>query len=304
MAISRRKFLEGSAIAAAAAGLLPKLHASPLGLPIGSQTYPMRQRIKEGDFAGLCKDMAGIGIGIMELCSPGYGEFASLADGKQTRKIIEDNGLKCPSAHFELNELRNKQEEAIAWAKAVGMTQMGTASLGGRTQNGTASMDDVKRLADEYNKIGENAAKAGITQFLHDETFEMAKADGRLVYEILLELLDPKVVKMQFQMSAMKTVGDPVMYFNKYPGRFISIHLQGVDLNPHPLPPPPAAGTEQPAGRGRGGARAPQLPVGKDSVEWAKVFAAAKTGGVKNYFVELAWDLTVPSVAYLKTLNV
>ena len=31
---------------------------------------------------------------------------------------------------------------------------------------------------------------------------------------------------------------------------------------------------------------------------------AAKTGGLKNYFVELNWDPTVQSVAYLKILNV
>jgi len=80
------------------------------------------------------------------------------------------------------------------------------------------------------------------------------------------------------------------MYFNKYPGRFISMHLQGVDLKA----PEPARGQ-------RGG---PQLAVGKDTLDWAKIFAAAKTGGVKNYFVEQNWDLTVESVAYLKTLSV
>jgi sugar phosphate isomerase/epimerase len=287
-----------------------------MGVPIGSQTYPHRQRIRDGDLAGLCKDMADLGVGNLELCSPAYAEFASLTDGKQTRKIIEDHGLKCISAHFELSELRNKQDQAIAWAKDIGMTQMGTASLNGRTQQGVATMDVVKQAADEYNKIGENAAKAGITQFLHDENFEMAhvdQADGRLVYQVLFELLDPRYVKFQFQMSAMTTVGDPVMYFTKYPGRFISLHLQGVNLNPPPAAPPtpppaatPAAGAApgQGAGRGRGGGRGgPQLAVGKDSVDWAKVFAAAKTCGVKNYFVEQSWDLTVQSVAYLKTLN-
>jgi hypothetical protein len=44
--------------------------------------------------------------------------------------------------------------------------------------------------------------------------------------------------------------------------------------------------------------------VGKDSLDWSRIFAAAKTGGVKNYFIEQNWDLTVQSVAYLKTLNV
>jgi hypothetical protein len=46
------------------------------------------------------------------------------------------------------------------------------------------------------------------------------------------------------------------------------------------------------------------VAVGKDSLDWPKIFAAAKTGGVKNYFVEQNWDLTVQSVAYLRTLNV
>jgi sugar phosphate isomerase/epimerase len=294
-AISRRKFFQKSGITAARAGFLAvaakALHAAPLGIPIGSQTYPHRQRIKDGDFAGLCKDMAALGIGSVELCSPGYGEFAGLADAKQTRRILDDHGLQCPSAHFELNELRTRQGEMIAWAKELGMTQMGTATLSGPMRNGVAAMDDVKKAADEYNRIAEVAARAGIQQFLHDERFEMSKVDGRLTYQVLLELLDPKLVKMQFQMSAMRAVGDPVMYFNKYPGRFLSMHLQGVGSDA----PPPAPGAR--------GARGAGVAVGKDTVDWARVFAAAKTGGVKNYFVEQNWDLTVASVAYLKTLN-
>lgn len=283
--MSRRTFMKKSAAGAALARVAVELSANPLGLPIGSQTYPHRQRIKAGDLAGLCKDMADLGIQSIELCSPAYSDFAGIKDAKETRKIIEDHGLKCPSAHFPLNELRNKQEEAIAWAKEIGMTQMGTASLNGHVENGTTTMDIVKHAAEEYNKIGETATKAGLVQFLHDERFEMSKVDGRVTYEVLLELLDPKVVKMQFQMSAMRAVGDPVMYFTKYPGRFISAHLQGVDMNA----PAPGAGS---------------VAVGKDSLDWPKIFAAAKKNGLKNYFIEQNWDLTVQGVAFLKSLKV
>ena len=130
------------------------------------------------------------------------------------------------------------------------------------------------------------------------------EGDGRLTYAVLLELLDPKLVKMQFQMSAMRVVGDPVMYFNKYPGRFISMHLQGVDLNA-PMPATRGQGAPGAAGGGRGrGAGGGGVAVGKDSLEWPKIFAAAKTGGLKNYFVEQNWELTLQSVAYLKTLSV
>jgi sugar phosphate isomerase/epimerase len=292
--ISRREFLRQSAATSAAAAFLPiaarEMQMNPLGLPIGSQTWPHRQRIKDGDFAGLCRDMAALGIGSIELCSPGYPEFTGLADAKQTRKIIEDHGLTCPSAHVTMAELRNGQQQVIDWAKAIGMTQIGTATLNGQVENGVATMDVVKRAADEYNRISEASSKAALQQFLHDETFEMAKVDGRLVYEVLLELLDPKLVKMQFQMSAMRTVGDPVMYFSKHPGRFISMHLQGVDLNA-PMPTP-------------GGPRPPNVAVGQDSLDWPKIFAAAMAGGLKNYFLEQSWDLTVQGVAYLKTLKV
>ena len=293
-----------------AGGSLPsmvrELEANPLGLPIGSQVYPHRQRIRDGNFAGLLKDMKDLGIGNIELDSPGYPDSASLANGKQTRRIIDDHGLKCPSIHFTMNELRTKQEEVIAWTKDIGATQVSTATLGGKSQNGVTTLDEVKRAAVEYNKIAEVMAKAGLLQTLHDEVFEMSKLeDGRLTYQVLLELLDPKLVKMQFQISSMRVVGDPVMYFTKYPGRFVSMHLQGVDLNA-PMPAPRGGGGAPAAGAGRNGAggRGPGLAVGHDSLDWAKIFMAAKTGGLTNYFVEQSWDLTVQSVAYLKTLNV
>jgi sugar phosphate isomerase/epimerase len=44
--------------------------------------------------------------------------------------------------------------------------------------------------------------------------------------------------------------------------------------------------------------------VGKGSIDWKKTFTAAKTGGVKSYFVEQNMDMTKESVAFLKTLNV
>ena len=107
--VSRRDLLQ-AATGVIAAG---RLFGDPLGLPIGSQTYPHRQRIKDGDFAGLCKDLHDIGVRSIELCEPGYAEFASLSDGKATRKIIADHGLKCVSSHFTMKSLRTDQPKVI-----------------------------------------------------------------------------------------------------------------------------------------------------------------------------------------------
>jgi sugar phosphate isomerase/epimerase len=306
--ISRRQFLHRSAAGLVAAGTLASrprgLAASPLGFPIGGQVYPHRQRIQDGDFAGLLKDMKDLGIGNVELDSPGYAFAVSLADGKQTRRIIDDHGLKCPSVHFTMKELRTGLPAAIAWAKDVGAGQVSTASLGGRSTNGVTTLDEVKRAADEFNAIAAEVAKAGLLTTLHNETFEHSRIeDGRLTYHVLFDLLDPKTVFMQFQMSSVPITGDPVDLFTKYPNRFRSLHLQGVDSSVRRAEAAAPAGAAV-GGRQAGGGRGPQLAVGHDSLDWPKIFTAAKTGGITNYFVEQSWDLMVQSVAYLKTLNV
>ena len=290
-ALSRREFLKKTGTEAAVAGFLAagvaEIRANPLGLPIGSQTWPHRAMIKDGNFAGLLKMLADIGVQEVELCSPlGYTDFALLADGKQVRRIIADHGLKCESAHFSMKELRERQSESIAWARDAGITQVITASLGG---GNTPTMDDVKKAADEYNKIAAAAAKAGMQQGLHNEGFEVSMVGGERTYDVLFRLLDPKLVKFQFQMSTISQGFVAHEYFTKYPGRFFSMHVQDVDLNATP-------GSQ---GRGAG----VQVAVGKGSIDWVKTFAAAKTGGVKNYFVEQNMELTKASVAALKAMK-
>jgi sugar phosphate isomerase/epimerase len=284
--LTRREFVT----AMTAAGVVARLNglqANPLGLPIGSQTYPHRQMISAGDFAGLLKTLKEIGVEAVELCSAiGYKEFAPLADAKAVRKTLDDHGMKCESAHFSLRELREAQQKSIDWAKDIGMTQMVVATLGGPR---TPTMDDVKKAADEYNGIAAVAARAGVQQVLHNEGFEVSMVDGRRTYDILMELLDPKLVKFQFQMSTINQGLVGADYFTKYPGRFISMHIQDVDMNA-PIPE---------GGRGRG-----QVAVGKGSIDWVKTFTAAKAAGVKNYFVEQNMDLTKASVAALKAMNV
>lgn len=280
--ISRRTFCRKVTSGSVGAGLLAanliELDANPLGLPIGSQTYPHRKLLKD-DFPGLLKQMAGLGIKRIELCSPfGYTEFAGLKNGPEVKRLLADHGLKCESAHFSMRELRRDQAASIAWAKEVGITQMITATLGG---GNNPTMDQVKKAADEYNQIAAVAAKAGIQQGLHNEGFEVSMVDGRRTYDVLFELLDPKLVKFQFQMSTIRDGLDAAEYFRKYPGRFFSMHLQ--DWNPE---------TKS------------LVAVGKGSIDWKNVFRAAKIGGVKNYFIEQDMEMTKEGVAFLKKLKV
>ncbi len=262
-----------------------------LGLPIGCQVWPLRSMLE--DFPAFARMVAEIGVTRLELCSPiGFGhEFATLADAKVVRKILDDHGMRAESSHFSMGELRNSHERSIAWAKEIGITQMITATLGDKIEVDGPTLDQVKRAADEYNGIAAVSAKAGLQQGLHNEDFEHSTVDGKRTYDLLFDLLDPKLVKFQFQMSAITVGLVGAEYFLKYPGRFNSMHLQDVDMNG------PTA-TDAKAGR------RPQVALGQGTIDWVKTFTAAKTGGVMNYFVEQSWDLTQRSVAYLKTLKV
>ena len=114
-------------------------------------------------------------------------------------------------------------------------------------------MDDVKRAADEYNKIAEKAAQAGIQQGLHNEGFECSMVDGKRTYDVLFELLDPKLVKFQFQVSEIAHGFDAAEYFTKYPGRFISMHVQGWSATEKKI-----------------------VAVGQDSLDWKKIFSGGE----------------------------
>ena len=65
------------------------------------------------------------------------------------------------------------------------------------------------------------------------------------------------------------------------PGRFISMHVQGWDSNTREI-----------------------VAVGQGTLDWKKIFTAAKTGGVKNYFVEMDLETMRASVPYVRKLQV
>jgi len=274
--ISRREFLASSALAAGAGAL----RADPLGLPIGFQTFSVRDLLGK-DFAGTLKRMAEAGFRTTEMCSPpGYvnAGFGSLVDMKaaEMKKTIEAAGLRCESCHYQFKELKENLDDRIGFAKELGLKQMVVSTFGLRQD---ATMTDWTRAAGELNQVGERTQKAGIQLGFHNHAFEFKELDGVLIYDQLMKSLDPALVKMQFQVSVISLGYEAATFMTKYPGRFLSMHLADWSA------------TEKKT-----------VALGAGAVNWKKTFAAAKTGGVKNYFVEMNLDLMLPSVPYLHGL--
>ena len=275
--INRRELL-----AMLSAAGLPSLMAEPLGMPVGFQVFPVREALAK-DFAGTLKEMAAIGYKGVEMCSPpgyvssGFGPLTKLS-AAEMKQIIAAAGLKCDSCHYGFKEMKENLDERIAFAKALGLKQMICSSFG---LPKAATLDDWKKAADELNSIGEKTKKSGLQCGFHNHHGEFAELGGVLIYDELLRRFDPKLVKMQFQVAVVNIGFEAATYMTKYPGRILSLHLADWSV-----------------------AEKKSVATGKGMVDWKKLFAAAKTGGVKNYYVEMSLDLMRESYPYLHGLKV
>ncbi len=254
---------------------VPKLY----NMSIGFQTFPIRNIIAK-DFAGTLKMMAAQGYQLVEMCSPhgyvdsGFGPLVNMKTSEM-RSTITDAGLSCPSCHFGFSELTDKLDDRIEFAHQLGLTQMicSTFSL-----PKTAELKDYYEAADKLNKAAEKIKKAGMQAGFHNHEMEFAQLDNQLIYDALMSRFDPDLVKMQFQTEVINLGFKASTYFNKYPGRFISSHLSDWTADKK------------------------EVPIGQGVIDWKEFFTAAKTGGVKNFFVEMDLDKFKDSATYLHQL--
>ncbi len=278
--ISRRQFAIAGLAATGAVRQAATLQAAPLGLPIGCQTWPVRQTIGK-DFEGTLRQLAAMGYRSIEMCSPpdykdlGFGPLAAMP-AAEMREKIHAAGLACESCHYPLAALIPHLDERLAYAKELGLKQMIISTFWLPKE---AQMADWLRSADEANKMGERTRAAGIQLGFHNHDFEFHKLGGDLIYDKLLAEFDPELVKMQFQVNVISLGYQAADYFEKYPGRFVSMHLQDWSS-----------------------ADKKDVALGHGVVDWNKLFAAAKKTGVKNYFVELDGDDLKASVPFLRGL--
>lgn len=269
--LSRRDFISRAATGIAGFSLLGSrlTTAETMKGPIGFQSWIVRDTIGK-DFAGTLKTMAGLGYNSIEMCSPpgymdyGFGALQSMK-AAEMKKVFKNEGFTCVSCHYGFKELKEHGQERMDYAKELGLEQMVCSSFGLPKE---ATLSDWKRACDDLNKIGESSKKMGIQTGFHNHNGEFSMLEGQLIYDALLKQLDPALVKMQFQVWVISIGYKAADYFRKYPGRFISAHLYDW------------------SGKGE-----EQVALGKGTVDWKDFFDAAKTGGVKNYFIEMSSNL-------------
>lgn len=133
------------------------------------------------------------------------------------------------------------------------------------TKSRSLSMtDDIERLTAVLDTIARKADAAGLKFLYHNHAFEFEKnSKGIVPMEYMLEHLDPKFVNFQMDLYWVTKAGkDPVELFQKYPGRFKIWHVKDMDTE------------------GR------FAPVGKGTIDFARILSNKKLSGMKYYIVE------------------
>ncbi len=288
--MQRRKFLTKSSLGIAAVGLLPQMQGRIFAqksnklvtMPIGFQSYVLREEIGR-DLTGTLQKAAAMGYTYVEMCSPsGYmGPFEPLAkySGKELKALIEETGMGCISSHFTMNEMRTNLEERIEFANELGLKHF--VCSGGLD---APTLDEIKGKCAEMNVMGEQIRKGGLVAAFHNHDVEFKhQIDDKYVFDILLEELDPDLVKMQYQTQPIAMGIQGSTYFNKYPGRFISAHLQDYDKND----------------------TTKEIALGQGIADWKDFFSAASKGGLQQVYVEMESNpgTLAESVTYLKNLS-
>ncbi len=284
--MKRKAFLKTTATGLGGAFFLAHLPGQLLAatrlmnIPLGFQTWVVKDALAN-DFSGTLKTMAAEGFRTVEMCSPkgyekmGFGPLAAMKVSDM-RSIITDAGLTCPSCHYTFTELTAQNlDESIEFAKQLGIKHMICSHPG---LPATATLDEYLLRADELNKAAEKIKKAGLQLGYHNHSIEFAVLSGRLIYDALLERLDPTLVKMQFQTEVINLGYKGADYFKKHPGRFISAHLSDWTADKK------------------------EMPIGKGVIDWKEFFAAAKNAGIETFFVEMTPVTFKESVRYIRSL--
>jgi sugar phosphate isomerase/epimerase len=253
--------------------------ADPLGLPVGLQLYSVR-KLLPNDYAGTLKQLAAIGYREVEAA----GFFGHSAD--EVKAAMASAGLQCVSAHYPMGELQKDIDGTLKYAKVLGLAYVicSTPSVAdpaklasypggaGKYFRDGMTADDWRWNAEQFNEFGKKFKAEGIQFGYHNHTTEFHDVGGGLTgLDVLLKDTDPAYVTLEMDCGWVVAAGrDPMALFKQYAKRISMLHIKDL----------------KPAVPGKLPGERVSTILGKGTIDYQPIFAAAKKVGIKHYFVE------------------
>ena len=265
--MQRRSFLKQTGLLTAGALTLSQ-HSLLAGAPaktinpFGVQLYSVRDVIP-ADPKGVMTKLAQMGYKQFE----SYGGAKGFLWGMEPREIksfLDGLGVTMISTHFDYRGAVSKPDElkkSIEMAHDAGLKYLLCPYIGPQK-----TWDDWKRIAEQFNTVGEQVSKAGLKFGYHNHDYSFRPLEGKLPQEYLLANTDPKNVMFELDLCWIDVAGqDTEAHLKKYGKRYELCHIKDyrkVDGKPV------------------------QNDLGKGAVDFKKALRVAMDNGMKYFIVE------------------
>lgn len=293
---TRREFLKSSGLMAFAGLMMPRL-AVQEGMmnradspAIGLQLYTLGN-LMVNDPKGTLQKLAAIGYKEIESAGSQKGNYYGFQP-EEFSSMVKDAGMTWRSAHvggapFTMKQVMKMAKTAEDSARIKKMAEQfkSRAETPNLTDNyqqladeaakggisylvcasiPVASMDEIKKAVDVFNKAGEACKKNGVQFAYHNHQTEFDTIEGQRPFDYILNNTDESLVKMELDLAwATKAGQDPVQLFGLHPGRYPLWHVKDLDkVNKNPA------------------------EVGTGIVDFKRIFDNAQKSGMKYFFVE------------------
>ena len=268
--MNRRQFINRSAALLALSSIagLPMCKAATAKLNkgrIGIQLYSVREELPK-DFMGTLKKLSDIGYSSIEPYGFKEDDFFGHSM-EELSKIVKDMGMTVSGSHIWTSAAiaDTDPKEWDFWKKCSEIMKSGGAQwavLSSIPEVNT--LDDLKLVADYFNKAGEICKEGDVKFAFHNHYAEFVEIEGEVILDFMIKNTDPQLVSFQLDLGhTVKAGADCVHYLRDFPGRFALWHASDFD-----------------AENGK------YTDVGKGSVPYPVLFELAESCGLKQLTVE------------------
>ena len=252
---TRRDFLKTTGALTIGSLLLKNMPAPEKFKNVGIQLYTFRKEMA-ADAIGTLKQIASLGIKQIESARSEKGNYYGLTS-KEMKKVCGDLGMTLRSGHVHVD---NKFPQTINDAAEAGQEYLicSTMPTNGQT------VDNYKRVAESFNKSGEECKKMNVKFGYHNHEYEFESDKGQVLYDVLLNNTDAGLVHMELDLGWVIVTGkDPIDYFKNFNGRFPLWHLKDMDM-----------------------VKKQSTEFGKGGLDIMQMLKNGKESGMKYFFVE------------------
>ena len=270
--MNRRHFLTKSAALLALGSIAgSRAFSAPLEVSklnkgrIGIQLYSVNNELPK-DFMGTLRKLSDIGYSSVEPYGFNGNKFFGYTM-KELAVILKDMGMTISGTHTGSGILPadTNSKEWDFWRKCSASLSSGGGKWAVQAGfPGAKSIDDLKRIAEHFNRVGEVCKKGGVKFAYHNHHDELKKIDGEVILDFIIKNTDPKLVSFQLDMGhAVNGGGDCLSYLREFKGRIPLWHASDFDL-----------------------ASRKYVEVGKGSVPYTQMFEIAEMSGLEQLIVE------------------